>query len=473
MQVKKFEARNMKDALEMVKVQMGPDAIILGVRDNKKSFGLVGEGSIEITAAVSEEILQRKKFAEAKLREEDKLKLQASSAKVQKSFINKVVDSYTKEQEPPKPITRTRYIDIVDELDGALVNHNIAQERIRGAAQRAWDIMKNVEDKAPVAKSQQNASQLQSSREIEVLKDEIASLRQVIKSFQAVPQNISPGPVITTHPGADYGLSFEVSQMFEKLTLAGISEDIAAEMLTTAQSQMPAVKLKSKALVDAWVAKYILETTKIVTDKKANKMQIFVGPSGTGKTATLVKLASHFVVNEKKKIAIVSLDVFKVGAAEQMKIFAQILNVPFATVRTPQEWQDMMSAFSHFDHILVDFPGMSLKSIDENTFIRNMLPPNIAQSTVHLVLEATAKDQDITEIGRRYKPVGIHDVIFTNLDQSVQHGTIYNFMKRFDLPLHSFGLGSRVPEDYEFATKERVLDLIFKLTSLKQPTLKY
>ncbi|HEY1079416.1 MAG TPA: flagellar biosynthesis protein FlhF, partial [Bdellovibrio sp.] len=68
MQVKKFEARTMKEALEMVKTQMGPDAIILSARDNNKSFGLVGEGSVEITAAVSDETLQKKKFAESRLR---------------------------------------------------------------------------------------------------------------------------------------------------------------------------------------------------------------------------------------------------------------------------------------------------------------------------------------------------------------------------------------------------------------------
>ncbi|RYZ79800.1 MAG: flagellar biosynthesis protein FlhF, partial [Proteobacteria bacterium] len=53
---------------------------------------------------------------------------------------------------------------------------------------------------------------------------------------------------------------------------------------------------------------------------------------------------------------------------------------------------------------------------------------------------------------------------FTGLDESNQHGTIYNFMRRFDIPLHSFGIGTRVPEDFEFATKERVLDLLFKIT---------
>ncbi len=484
MQVKKFEARTMKEALEMVKTQLGPDAIILGVRDNKKSFGLVGEGSIEITAAVSEETLQRKKFAESRMREQEKIKLQNSPARVQKDFINRSVDNFHREQEreAPKQVTRTRYIEIADEVDGMAVSQQPAAERIRGAAQRAWSAMNSGNEWVEAPISTKRASPIPQSApaataakpvtptaEVQALKGEIASLRQVIQQFQAMPQQIQQqGPARTQHPGADYGLGFEMSAMFEKLTSSGLASDITAEILNLAQERMPAVKTKSKALVDAWVAKYILDTTRISSEKNNAKVQVFLGPSGSGKTSALIKLAGHLVVSERKKIALVTTDTLKVGASEQLRIYAQILNVPFAVIRQASDWNGLMSQLTAFDHVLVDSPGFTLKSVEENSFLRNILPPEEFQAAVHLVLEATSKDQDITEIGKRYRGHGFDDVIFTNLDQSVQHGTIYNFMKRFEAPLHSFGIGPRVPEDFELATKERVLDLIFKLTSLKK-----
>jgi flagellar biosynthesis protein FlhF len=473
MQVKKFEARTMKEALEMVKVQLGPDAIILGVKDNKRSFGLVGDGSVEITAAVTDETLHKKKFAESRLRDQEKKILSNSTAKVQKEFINKMVHNYTQERQAPpspRPVTRTRYIDIDDEAEMMANPQMQASERIRGAAQRAWNAMQVHGEWQEAAMEPQRAPKsivpVKSESEIAVLKNEIASLRQVIKGFQAVPQTMTNAVPVTAHPGAEFGLGFEVSAMFEKLTQAGVSTEIAAEVLTLAQTQMPAVKLKNRALVDAWVARHILDTTKVTGDKNGSKIQFFVGPAGSGKTSTLIKLASHLVVNEKKKIALLTADTLKVGAAEQMRIYSQILNVPFGIIRNAADWQGVLAQLGQFDHILVDAPGLSLKSIDENTFLRNLLPPSSAQATVHLVLEATLKDSDATEIGRRYKGHGFQDVIFTGLDQSVQHGSIYNFMRKFDVPLHSFGLGTRVPEDYEMATKERVLDLIFKLTNL-------
>jgi flagellar biosynthesis protein FlhF len=60
------------------------------------------------------------------------------------------------------------------------------------------------------------------------------------------------------------------------------------------------------------------------------------------------------------------------------------------------------------------------------------------------------------------------DVIFTNIDESIQHGSIYNFMTRFHVGIHSFGCGPKVPEDYEVASRERLLDLIFKLSKMSK-----
>lgn len=484
MQVKKFEARTMKEALEMVKAQLGPDAIILSARDNNRSFGLVGEGSVEITAAVSEETLQKKKFAESRLREDDRQKLMRSPARVQKQVINQMVNKYVseKEERAPKSITRTRYIDIDDEQEAAAhaaaTAAHIASERIKNAAQRAWqqtqgtweELQKPVPPtpkvKAPVKIQPQTAvsqAPVMDAAEIQALKGEIANLKQVIAQFQSVPQTFS-----SQHPGAIYGLSYDVSAVFEKLVTAGVAEDLAAEILSQAEEQMTPLKLKNKALIEAFAAKFILNATTITNERQSSKVHAFVGPAASGKTSTLIKLASHLVVREGKKVALVTTDTLKVGAADQMRIYAQILNVPFAVVRQKSDWDKIMAQLTGYDHILVDFSGVGLKTMEEISFVRNILPPDQWNPQIHLVLSCLAKDSDLTEIGKRYKVTGFHDVIFTGLDESIQHGSIYNFMKRFSIPLHSFGIGSRVPEDFEMATKERVLDLIFKITKMSR-----
>lgn len=484
MQVKKFEARTMKEALEMVKKQLGPEAIILSARDNQKSFGLVGEGSVEITAAISEETLRKKQVAEAKLREIDREKLNASSAKTQRAYIEKATKSYLQKPSAPdfdRPKTSQRYIDIIDDEDllPPPPPSGSARERIKNAASMAWSAMQEQDTFEPGQKIKiQKPTSLivptvgvttnppiatsQTTPEVNVLKNEIESLKQVIQQFQSVPQNMTQG-----HPGAQYGIPYDLSFMYEKLHNAGIDAIISAEIVTKAMKAIPPLKHQNKSLVDGWVARYLLETTLVASNPTEGKIHCFVGSAGSGKTSSLVKMASHLVVREGKKVALITTDTFKVGAADQMKIFAQILNVPFSIVRNAGDWDVIARYLSNVDCILVDFPGLSLKSPQEIAMLQKLIPPESLNPKIHLVLSALAKDQDITELARRYAILEYQDAIFSSLDESAVHGSIYNFMKRFNVPLHSFGIGPKVPEDFEYASKERVLDLIYKLTRVE------
>lgn len=451
MQVKKFEARTMKEALEMVKTQLGPDAIILSARDNNRSFGLVGEGSVEITAAVSEETLQKKKFVESRLREQERKKFNEAPARAQKDIIEKMVNRHLEKKQPPRAITTRRYADIEDEGASAPSAPKAPAPKIAVAP-----------PSLPVAAKP--APTPAAGEEISHLKSEITALREIIAKFQEMPQSMA-----ATHPGADYGIPFDLSFMFERLTGSGIAADIAAEIMVRAQDNIPALKLKNRAIVEGWVARHLLETTNVTDDRADSRVHLFVGPAGSGKTTALVKMAGHMVVKERKKVALLTTDTFKVGAADQLRIFAQILNVPFAILREAGDWEKIMRFLPNVDCVLVDMPGWSLRSAEEIDRLTRLMPPALLNPRIHLTLSTTSKDSDLVEAGRRYSVIGFDDAIFTGLDGSVQHGSIYNFSARFGVPLHAFSIGPRVPEDFEPATRERVLDLIFGLTKHTQP----
>jgi flagellar biosynthesis protein FlhF len=541
MQVKKYEARTMNEALEMVKRDLGPDAIILSARDRRGKFGLVGDGSVEITAAVSEETLQKRRYAESRMKVDVREKFQNSSARVQREIMNDFVDSYVQKAAPGsprrgssagdragaganaaasrgevRPPTNRRYIDIEDDAN---VEAEQASVRIRDAAQRAWEAMRDNDGRQARQKAQGTAPMAaapkarggsggfemmdadrirntlvaemhpssaaaiagaqaahreiaresgnpvqaksdQSQAEIQSLKSELESLKSVLRDFQKIPQSLSG-----THPGAEYGLSYDFSSSFEKLTQAGITAQIAGEILQTAQSQLPAIKHKSRGLIDGFAAKYILDSTK-VTGISKSRIHCFVGPRGSGKTSALVKMASHAVVTGHRKLALITCDNQKVGAIDQMRIFAQILNVPFGVVRKATDWKPLLEQLQGFDMVLCDFPGMSLKTMEEVSLLTSLMPPEASE--VHLALSACSKDAELEEICRRFEVAKYSSFIFNHLDEALVHGSIYNIMRKFDRPLHSFGVGPQVPEDFEAATKERVLDLIFRLTKFKR-----
>lgn len=484
MQVKKFEARTIKEAIELVKFHMGPDAIILSAKDNGKNFGLLGESSVEVTAAISESRLQRKKVAEKKLDSQSIKKFQSASAKMQKEFINKVFSQKNDESEdmnyemtespekpaapaPPAPvskrngITAHRYIDIEESSDLATFTESAKEQY--NSSELTRPIARQVPLVSPYAQKPNVVQTTGANVQVANLQNEIAYLKNMLSRFQNMPQNF-----VSMHPGAEDGIPYELSFTFKKLLDAGLAHKNIVPILRHANEILPTEHKKKKAFVDGWVIKYLLENIKINDKPLRSKYQIFVGPTGQGKTSTVVKMACHLVMNEKKKIAILSGDYVKIGANDQIKIYAQILNVPCAAISLNEDWAVLQKKLESFDYVLIDTPGVNLKNSQELNVLKAVLPPSLEGMDVHYVQSAMARDVDAFEVARRFKIIGFQDVIFTRLDEAVQHGIIYNFQKEFSVPLHSFGIGNAIPEDYEFASKERVVDLFFHLSKIKK-----
>ncbi len=462
MQVKKFEAGTMKEALEMVKTQLGPDAIILSAKGNTRN-GLLGKNSVEVTAAVSETTLQKKRLAESKLRDQDKKKFLSSPARQQKAFIENVITEYQKEQAEKirPPVTRVPYVDIHDEekqMPASSVGKNVKALLSKIMSDESLDGSDDPVD--------QMASRLRNARAsmapelgVQELKQEISRLKGVIEGYKSdLPNKIS------LHPGASWGVPFELSAMFDRLTTIGISEENAFELVQIAQKQLSTPQLKDKAVVEAWMFRHLLETIRVCDDPYRGRVHLFVGAGGQGKTSSLVKFATHLVVAKKHSVAILSADNFKIGAADQLRILSRILNVPFGMIRSSADWEHYLKVFKNVDYILVDFPGLSLKAPQEVQLLQQYMPPKSVVRSVHYTQSTVCRDSEAIEMGKRYQALGIDDVVFTCVDEAVHHGIFFNFQKRFDVPIHSLGIGPKMPEDYEIAIKERVLDLMFKIT---------
>lgn len=440
MQVKKFEARSMKEALEMIKTQLGPDAIILSAKEITKGFGLGGEKSIEVTAAYSETTLRKKQFVESKLPTTQKEKFQRISARDQKEVMRKMIETQMAKTNPPAPklaaggpykLTEKRYI----EIDNESISLPNSDRAVTQVAKKAWNDM-----------------------EVTSLKQEIETLKQVMSQFKTMPQSF-----VQAHPGADYGVHYQMSAHYQKLTSVGLLPEIAGDVVAQCQKQLTPAQQANRNTVESWMAKYILDTTPVTTGAD-EQFHLFIGPSGSGKTSSLIKLASEMILNQRKRVAIISTDSSKVGAAEQMKIFAQILNVPFLSIRSQQDWSHVIPHLDQLDHVLVDFAGLNLRNQEEVNYMKRMSPPVYRSIRTHLVLSSSAKDTDLLEYSKRYEAMGYNDVIFNGLDEASQHGNIYNFVRRAKTELFGFGIGPKVPEDFEYATAERVVDLLMKIT---------
>ncbi len=443
MNVKKFEARTMKEALGMVKTQLGPDAVILSAKEISKGFGLGGVKSIEITAAYSEGVLQQKQYVQSRLPTNDKNRFDQMSARLQKETMQKSIEqklirsqaTAPKKIVTPSTISQKRYIDIDNESLSGTQSSTIYSEPLTQQAQKVWN-----------------------SSEVQSLKAEIDQLKDIMSQFRHMPQNFAQ-----SHPGADLGVNFNLSAAYTKLLNKGLLPEVASDILVQAQNQIDPVKINQNQYLETWIGKYILNSVPVVSGG-FEQFHLFIGTSGSGKTTSMVKLASQLVLQHKKRVALISTDTIKVGADQQMKIFSEILNLPFISIRTPSDWNKIIPHLSQVDHVLVDFASLSLRSQEEINYIKKMMPPIFDSLRTHLVLSAKLNDRDLLDTIQKHESLNVTDLIITSLDEATQFGTIYNLVRKQNKPLFGFGLGAKVPEDFERATAERVLDLILELT---------
>lgn len=489
MQVKKFEARTMKEALEMVKTQLGPDAIILSARDNNKSYGLVGQGSVEITAAISEESLRRRQFVENRLPVNAREKFAQSNARTQKTIIEQFVQNHSASKPAVKVNTTKRYADIVDD-DSA--HESVAQARIKEAAQRAWETMLDeptlsapTESLATVGTRESSKSAFASpfkalrnslsfdkdetpKAEVTQMKEEILHLKGMIQKFQSTASNQHLNQNQNAFLSNPYGIKEDFKEVYERLLAENVQVEEAVDLVLGIQKSLPLHKHKNKNLIEGLVAKSLLEKTNVCQHTNENQFHFFVGPSGAGKTTTMVKMASLKAISEGRKIAFISTDIFKVGATDQLKTFAQILNVPFAIVRNLEDWYKLEPYFKDIDHVFVDTPGFSSKNPEEQSTVHSLINQKRSSQTVHLVLNAWTRFEEMISLYQKLNSIQVDDFIVNHLDQALSYGNIFSLSQRTQKPIHSFGLGTRLPDDYEYATKERLLDLIFKITLNQQ-----
>ncbi|MFP4697266.1 MAG: flagellar biosynthesis protein FlhF [Eubacteriales bacterium] len=183
-----------------------------------------------------------------------------------------------------------------------------------------------------------------------------------------------------------------------------------------------------------------------VNDIKRPKILFFIGPTGVGKTTTVAKLASHFLLKNNKKIAFITSDTYRIAAVEQLRTYTNILCAPLKVIYSAEELEGAIDEFSDYDLILIDTAGRSHKNEEQYKDIKNLVQ-TIEEKEVFLVLSATTKYKDLIKIAERYSIVSEYNLIFTKLDETSCYGNILNIKHLTKAHLSYFTFGQNVPDD--------------------------
>jgi flagellar biosynthesis protein FlhF len=191
---------------------------------------------------------------------------------------------------------------------------------------------------------------------------------------------------------------------------------------------------------------------------------LFLGPTGVGKTTTLAKIAANYSLNHKKKIGLITADTYRIAAVEQLKTYAEILNLPVSVIYTPDEIHEAILEHQDKELILIDTAGRSHKNAEQFSELK-MLVAAAEADEVYLVLNSSMGPRACREILNHYSFLKEYKLLFTKLDEALVPGIIINVRYATGRPLSYTTAGQSVPDDIEVANTAQIVKSIFQNVS--------
>lgn len=245
--------------------------------------------------------------------------------------------------------------------------------------------------------------------------------------------------------GYEVALPEDKKRMFQFLRNRFIREDLALQLAEKADGPTDLSGIIGDELQTGW-------------DWSEGKVFMLIGSTGVGKTTTAAKLCGQ-AIKQKKKVGLISLDTFRIGAIEQIRIYSRILGVPLYIASSPEEVREGIRKLDDRDLILIDTTGRNPKDLSYNRELKAVYALGIPMET-HLLINGSSSDHFVTESFSYFQTLPVNRIAFTKMDEAGSFGPVYNFSKQVQKPIAYLTTGQKVPNDIEFFSGAQLANLI-------------
>lgn len=386
MHVRRFEASTTAEAVRQIREELGDDALVLSVRKIRRNhglFGLFSKAAVEVTASVDRQV-RRGESVRSSPADRDLRANSGSNLELPGS------DSL---------LTRAALAPLESEL-------KLLRAELRSLHAG------HAEDEGAI-------------------RDELEALRRLLV------ENGGPGTS---------GASSGVVRFVWALGKSGLAMRHLERVATMAQQLVTDRQISLSLAYEEALAERLEQRIVIPRADRTERIALFVGAPGVGKTTTLAKIAAQEDERDDR-VSLLTTDTFRIGAEEQLRTYADLLQVSFATAVSPAAVGECVKRWKN-RRILIDTAGRGRsdrEAMGELLDIRKAMGP---RALVHLVLSAETKEADLREQVRRYAPLHPDSIIVTRMDESDHWADLANvLLDETTPPLLWLGTGQRVPED--------------------------
>lgn len=439
MNVKKFTAATTRDALRMVRDELGDEAVILSnrkVNEGVEIMAMTNEALSDMTKALEEPVITQPGWSQPRMPQGSmsgipQLNVKADVASRVRNLPQPGINSVQAQPQASHPRQPRRIVQ-QDAFPPAQIPLNQASAAIQSAEARA------VVAPALVSPEQQ------------VLAKEIKSMRSMLQEQFAC---MAWSDMQQRDP--------KRTKLLRNLVNAGFSPALARQFL----DKMPADADMS------WVNQVLTHNLHVATQAEdvvvRGGVYALTGPTGVGKTTTTAKLAARAVVRYgADSVALITTDSYRIGALEQLRIYGKILGVAVHAARDTNDLRVTLSGLKHKRLVLIDTMGMGQR--DKRVSEQAAMFDEAGVQRL-LLLNSTSSGDTLEDVVSMYKGQGVIGCIATKLDEAVTLGAVLDVMVRHKLTLHYVANGQRVPEDLHEVNMAYLLHRAFESAS-KQST---
>ena len=406
--IKKFTGKTEAEATEAAKKELGSNLVIMNVREVKKKglFAFLLPKQIEVTAALEEEAPARTQYGS--------ILRTAADKEIRTEQQNLLTKNSTENIE--------KKLDSLQTLLESQLNNRQSEKEESAKTQDVPDA-EGKEDKPQdmaAAEKKEEEKNPEQDKFIRLLYNKMLDNEMDEKYVNSILEDASKTKK------ADLPFDYLLANIYQKMVL----KFGRAEGITPSQ-----------------------EGPRIV---------LFIGPTGVGKTTTIAKLAGRYCVEEKKKVALLTADTYRIAAAEQLRTYANILETPFRIIYTPEELQAAVEDYWDCDYIFIDTAGRSHQNADQLEKMKEMVGALKDPGNYHvfLVLSATTKYRDLQRIADCYGKIADYEMIFTKLDETEAVGNLLNMKLYTGVPVAYVTCGQNVPDDMEVFNPQKTVKQI-------------
>lgn len=421
MHVKVFHAFTMQEAIQSIKAELGPDAVILSTKDIRQRGPVAkwfGRPLIEVTAAID----RREPPMDAPS--------PASGPSIPQARRDPSPD--------PSIVPVSRFQETLRSLASDAPPPKLTPKR---AAPRPGELLRELR-RATIG-----------APRLARVRDELRGLHQHL--LEAYPEDAVATPKSVPGPMTALYRDF-VARSLAVPTAVSFVQCLHDRLSGDAHRDRAAVRTVLRELMK----REMTEGTPLAVAENDKTVGVFFGPSGSGKTTVIAKLAAT-LLEQGRTVALLCLDVYRPSAVEQLRSYATALELPFETAGTRQAAAERLRRLSDADAVLVDTGGRNIMDAGYLSDIRWLTTLDHVVET-HLVLSATTREEDLSATARRCAEYSVRRLLFTKLDESTGIGSLLNVHKQTRIPFSYFSTGPGVPHDLEVAGAERLADLLLE-----------